>query len=75
MMWQKALAMSDQTTAKKILACKAPAEAKQLGREVKNFDQKTWDNVCDQVVEDTNWYKSAKMLKWQTCCLELEIGS
>ena len=57
MMYQKALLMSDRTTAEKILSCETPAEAKQLGREVKGFDQEVWDHECDKVVEDANWLK------------------
>ena len=57
MMWGKALAMSDATTASRILAAAGPAEAKALGREVKNFDQGTWERHCDAIVERGNLLK------------------
>ena len=57
MMWAKSLAMSDVATAKKILAASGPAEAKALGREVKNFDQATWERHCDAIVERGNFLK------------------
>ena len=39
MMYMKAQLMKDTDTAQKILECTTPAEAKTLGREVKNFKQ------------------------------------
>lgn len=57
MMYHKALLMSDSSTARRILACTTPAEAKTLGREVQGFDQKIWDEHCDEVVEKGNWLK------------------
>ena len=49
--------MGDDGVAEKILATKGPAEAKALGREVKNFDQQVWDANCDGVVERANLLK------------------
>ena len=46
--------MGDDGVAGKILATKGPAQAKALGREVKNFDQQVWDANCDGVVERAN---------------------
>jgi ribA/ribD-fused uncharacterized protein len=57
MMYAKALLMSDFATAQKILAASGPAEAKALGREVKNFDQGTWERYCDAIVEKGNYSK------------------
>lgn len=51
MMYFKAVLMDDDETATKILACKTPAEAKTFGRQVKNFNQKIWDDNCDYVVQ------------------------
>lgn len=39
MMAMKSRVMRDEETAKKITQAKTPAEAKTLGREVKNFNQ------------------------------------
>lgn len=53
-MWEKAICFSDFETAKEILKTKNPREAKDLGRLVKNYDEKIWEtkrfdamfNVC-----------------------------
>lgn len=57
MMYHKALVMGDTEVAEQTLACKTPAEAKALGRKVKNFDQKKWDEAMDGIVEEGNWWK------------------
>ena len=57
MMYFKALLMGHDEVAEKILASKGPAEAKALGREVKNFEQQVWDENCDGVVERSNLLK------------------
>lgn len=57
MMYHKALLMNDQEVAEKILAAKTPAQAKSLGREVKNFKQEIWDANCDRVVEEGQYLK------------------
>lgn len=57
MMYRKAQLMKDTIAAGKILECKTPAEAKKLGREVKGFDQKVWDENCEAVVEEGNFLK------------------
>lgn len=44
-MWEKALFFGDTETADKILKCKSPKEAKDLGRAVKNYDDFAWSNV------------------------------
>ena len=57
MMYAKALLMSDSVTAQRILAAPGPAQAKALGREVKNFDQGVWELNCDAIVERGNYLK------------------
>ena len=61
MMYHKALLMSDSSTADKILASSTPAEAKSLGREVKGFNQKLWDEKCDGIVEQGNFLKFSQV--------------
>lgn len=51
MMYQKALIMKDHETADKIMRTDSPKLIKQLGREVKNFDNKLWDEVKYDVVK------------------------
>lgn len=44
-MWEKASVFKDYETAKKILNSTSPKEAKDLGRQVKGFDNKIWEEV------------------------------
>lgn len=44
-MYLKALFFKDLETAELILKTNTPKEAKKLGRQVKNFDSKSWDEV------------------------------
>ena len=53
--------MGDEYTAAKILAAKHPSEAKRLGRQVKNFDQKKWNANADRIVEEANWEKFSQL--------------
>ena len=41
-MWFKAKFFRDEETAEKILQCSTAAESKDLGRQVKNFDEANW---------------------------------
>lgn len=43
MMAQKALLFGDTDAAQQILACRRPAEVKELGRHVRGFDQARWE--------------------------------
>ena len=44
-MYLKALHFGDIETAERILLAETPKEAKTLGREVRNFDEKSWNEV------------------------------
>ncbi|SFB75109.1 hypothetical protein SAMN05421780_101268 [Flexibacter flexilis DSM 6793] len=50
MMAQKALLFDDKEIYDKIIIAKSPAEAKALGRQVRNFDDKTWNNKRFEIV-------------------------
>ena len=51
MMAQKALLFADTEIYNKIIVAKSPAEAKNLGRQVRNFDDTIWnDKRCEIVV-------------------------
>jgi ribA/ribD-fused uncharacterized protein len=50
MMAQKALLFDDQEIYDKIIIAKSPAEAKALGRQVRNFDETTWNNKRFEIV-------------------------
>jgi ribA/ribD-fused uncharacterized protein len=60
MMYHKALLMKDGDTAKKILATDDPSILKQLGREVKNYDEELWDKFRFYVVAMGNSHKFSK---------------
>ena len=47
----KATQSHDIVTAQQIMEERDPAKQKQLGRRIKNFNQKQWDNVKDTVME------------------------
>jgi ribA/ribD-fused uncharacterized protein len=52
MMAQKALLFGDKEAYDKIVNAKSPGEAKALGREVRNFDQATWEEKRSKIVVD-----------------------
>jgi len=51
MMYQKAITFGDNETANKILKELSPRKQKELGRQVKNFNPKVWDNVKYDLVK------------------------
>lgn len=57
MMAQKARLFDDNETLEEILKAKTPAEAKKIGRKVKNFDEKIWLENRFKIVEEGNYYK------------------
>lgn len=57
MMAQKAVLFSDREMLEKILVAKSPAEAKKLGRKVRNFDPKVWGENCFDIVCEGNYHK------------------
>ena len=57
MMAKKAELFNDAETLKKILASTDPREIKALGREVKNFDVKVWQENCRDIVFNGNLLK------------------
>lgn len=57
MMANKAGLFGDKEILEKVLTAKSPADAKKLGRKVKNFDPKVWDENCFDIVCEGNYYK------------------
>jgi ribA/ribD-fused uncharacterized protein len=57
MMAQKALLFNDKETYSKIMNTKDSREQKNLGKEVKNFNQIIWDGMCSLIVYDGNLFK------------------
>jgi ribA/ribD-fused uncharacterized protein len=52
MMWSKAMLFGDAEVAEKVLTAKHPRQAKMLGRQVRGFDQPTWDGSRFAIVVD-----------------------
>lgn len=57
MMAEKARLFNDDEILVKIINCRTPAEAKKLGRLVKNFNFETWQEKCFEIVVRGNLYK------------------
>lgn len=57
MMAKKAELFGDSEMALKILAAKSPAEAKDLGRQVKNFNESIWNEKRFEIVVEGNFHK------------------
>lgn len=57
MMSQKALLFEDAETYNKIIMAKSPKEAKELGRQVRNFDELKWNNRRFDIVVEGNLHK------------------
>lgn len=57
MMYQKAIVFKDFDIAAKIIKEPGPRKQKTLGRKVANFDNRTWDEVKEKVVEEGNFWK------------------
>lgn len=57
MMAHKALLFNDHEIYEKILAAKTPGEAKQLGREVRKFDEVVWKDAAFDIVKYGNIHK------------------
>jgi len=49
-----AVVFRDHETAQEVMAAKRPVHQKELGRQVKNYDQDQWNDVCKDVVKKGN---------------------
>lgn len=57
MMAEKARLFKDSEIEQRILECKTAAEAKKLGRKVKEFEPEIWDNQKFEIVKKGNYLK------------------
>lgn len=57
MMFGKAIIFKDFDTARRILEAKHPSQQKDLGREVRNYNQEHWDQVKLHLVTMINFHK------------------
>lgn len=70
-MFVKAKTFGDDEIAERIInEGKDPKVAKALGREVKNYDDKVWNEIRYQVMLDANYFKFTKCPKLQETLLD-----
>jgi ribA/ribD-fused uncharacterized protein len=60
MMWHKATLFDDHEVAARMLTAENPKQVKDLGRQVKNFDQATWEANRYDIVVAGNKHKFAQ---------------
>ena len=65
MMAGKAKLFNDNETLEKILKSESPNQAKNLGRKVKNFDPKLWDEQKYEIVKRGNFLKFSQNQKFK----------
>ena len=74
-MWMKAITFGDEETADKILKKgHNPKTAKALGREVKNYDDKKWNEVRYKIMVDANYYKYSQSEELKELLLNPEFN-
>ena len=66
MMHQKAILFKDYEIAKEIMKADNPSDMKVLGRKVKNFNQKIWDENKEEIVYIANINKFSQNEKLKT---------
>jgi ribA/ribD-fused uncharacterized protein len=71
--YHKAL-LFDPSKALEVAHAESPAEAQRLGRELKNFDKKKWDEVNDGIVERANYLKFGQDRDMKALKTLLETG-
>ena len=73
-MWMKAITFGDEEIAEQILdKGKNPKTAKALGRKVKNYDDKVWNEKRFDVMLDANMYKYAQNAELKELLLNPEL--
>ena len=72
MMAEKARLFGDEQTLRKILAAYSPAEVKKLGREVRNFDEHTWQQHRYDIVTTGSIHKFGQNEDLKTYLLQTD---
>ncbi|KAI9660965.1 MAG: hypothetical protein M1821_009292 [Bathelium mastoideum] len=62
MMTQKAKLFNDQGTSEQMMQTIVPKEHQALGRKVKGYNGKVWDQNKSRIVEEGNWWKFTNCL-------------
>ena len=73
-MFVKAIVFADHETADKIIKTKDPKKAKALGREVKGYDDKVWNEMRYKVMVDANKAKYSQNDDLKKLILNPEIA-
>ena len=73
-MYRKAILFNDQEIADKVLLEPIPSKQKALGRKVKGFDNKKWNEVREKIVEEGNWWKFTQPKEGDLKKMLLETG-
>ena len=56
-MYHKAILFKDTEIAEAVLKATTPRKQQALGKQVKNFDGKVWNQNKEKIVEEGNWNK------------------
>lgn len=72
MMAGKAKLFNDQEILEKIVKAETPDQAKSLGRKVKNFDSKLWDEHKYEIVKNANLLKFSQNSKFKDFLLSTD---
>ncbi|AZA47881.1 NADAR family protein [Chryseobacterium carnipullorum] len=72
MMAGKAKLFNDQEILEKIVKAETPDQAKSLGRKVKNFDPKLWDEHKYEIVKNANLLKFSQNSKFKDFLLSTD---
>ena len=57
MMYNKAMTFHDLNIAAQVMKLSNPRQQKAKGRQVRGFDERTWKETREKIVEEGNWWK------------------
>lgn len=72
MMAEKARLFQDEEMLEKIIECKTPAEAKKLGRKIRNFAPEKWNANRYEIVKQGNLHKFGQNESMKTFLLQTQ---
>ena len=72
MMGAKALLMKDEESFRRIISVSSPYDAKQLGRQIRNFDQGKWNQFKVKIVKMGNVLRGMQNEEWASILLGTE---
>ena len=72
MMYKKALLFNDEDVANAIMRTNDPSEQKRLGRKVRGFNGKIWEDNCKKIVYDGSYAKFTQNEKMKEKLMDTE---